>query len=214
MRTTPPARWSRNRWFYVSAVLGFLLLLTICTYPTDSEDSSPVPTPTPPPTASPVPTPTAHPTAASPATDDEPSTKTIFSDDITQAERRELALKRWPIRRVYRDATDTAQKYREFGELFGPDLLQKTVHTMEGATAWSMGDELKEWNLTPEYIANACQLLLSHGATVQGMDELLRLVDFKGAATLGAIVGGLAFEPNSIEVYCLRQAQTLNVPSQ
>ena len=188
MRTTPPARSSRTAWICALAVFGFLLLVSGCVDITDPPDTT--------------------------ATDEEPPPKSIFSDDITQAERRELALQSWPIRRVYRDATDTAQKYREFGELFGPELLQKTVHTMEGATAWSMLDEPKEWNLTPEYIGVVCNALLSHGATVQGMDDLLRLMDFKGAATLGAIVGGLAFEANSIEVYCLQQVQTLRVPSQ
>ena len=67
MRTDQPARWSRNRWFYVSAVLGFLLFVTLCTYPTDSGDSAPAPTPNPPPAdASPVPTSTPPPASDSP----------------------------------------------------------------------------------------------------------------------------------------------------
>lgn len=133
--------------------------------------------------------------------------------DWPQQERRSRALETYTQRDVLHLATDSALKYREFGELFGPEFLQQTVTTTEGAIGWSYRDEGYEWELTPIYVASTCNLLLAHGTTVQDMDRLLGLTDFKGAATLGAIIGGLSFDPRSIEIYCLEQQPLLQSPN-
>ena len=185
-----PGAQPSNSWaWWIIGLAAFIGLITLCF---GNFDSTPTST-----RLSPTPNPTIE-----------------YMLNPTVEQRRESVLNTFSSRDILTKATQKALFYRlEAGDYFDFDFIQKIVHGMEIDLGWS-GDSFQdpyphEWNITPGYVASACSLMLGNFSTMQGLDDTLRVLDFKGVSTLGAIVGGLEHDAYSIEVYCLDQIRKL-----